>query len=136
MTIGDTIPTMRWEPTQAQLFAFSAATWNTHRIHYDSSYARAIERHPDVVVQSHLHACALCQAVKRWQPEARLERLGWQNRGIAIPGDRLTVSGRVTGVESVADALHVSVALEERNQREELCVTGWATVAVREGVGP
>jgi hydroxyacyl-ACP dehydratase HTD2-like protein with hotdog domain len=125
--LGDAIPELTRSPTVVQLFAFSAATWNQHRIHYDAEYARS-EGYPDVLVQSHLHACFLAQAVRQaWGPTARLERLGWQNRAAAVPGDVLTVSGRVAEVEGD----RVKLELEEHNQRGELCVRGWATVVTR-----
>jgi hydroxyacyl-ACP dehydratase HTD2-like protein with hotdog domain len=129
--VGDPIDELVREPTEAQLFAFSAVTWNTHRIHYDREYARVGEGYPDVLVQSHLHACFLGQAVTNaFRPSARIARLGWQNRGLAVPGDRLTVSGQVAGVRREADGVHVELALEERNQRGELCVKGWATAVL------
>jgi hydroxyacyl-ACP dehydratase HTD2-like protein with hotdog domain len=133
--LGDAIGELVREPTAAQLFQFSAATWNTHRIHYDRAFALE-EGHPDVLVQSHLHACFLAQAVvSTWGPAARLQRIGWQNRGLAIPGDRLTVSGRVVGVERAGDELRADLELQEHNQRGELCVKGWATVVLPRG-GP
>jgi hydroxyacyl-ACP dehydratase HTD2-like protein with hotdog domain len=124
--VGDEIPELSRTPTPVQLFAFSAATWNTHRIHYDPEWAR-VEGYPDVIVQAHLHACFLSQAVKNAFGEgARLERLGWQNRTAAVAGDELTVTGRVTAVRDG----RVELELEERNQRDEVCVKGWATVVV------
>lgn len=128
--VGDAIPQLVRTPTTVQLFAFSAATWNTHRIHYDAEYARA-EGYPDVLVQSHLHACFLAQAVRHaFGSGARVRRLGWQNRGPAVPGDELTISGRVTGVDRLEMRLELELELEERNQRDELCVRGWATVVL------
>jgi hydroxyacyl-ACP dehydratase HTD2-like protein with hotdog domain len=129
--VGDQIPELVRVPTAVQLFAFSAATSNAHRIHYDAAYARS-EGYPDVLVQSHLHACFLAQALRQaWGPGAQLMRLRWQNRAPAVPGDRLTISGRVTEVDRDDHAeLRVELELEERNQRDELCVQGWATVVL------
>jgi hydroxyacyl-ACP dehydratase HTD2-like protein with hotdog domain len=124
--VGEVLPELVRSPTRVQLFEFSAATWNAHRIHYDAAYARR-EGYPDVLVQSHLHACFLAQAVRQaWVGRVRLERLGWENRRPAVPGDELTVSGRVAAV----DGSRVELELAERNQRDELCVRGWATVVL------
>jgi hydroxyacyl-ACP dehydratase HTD2-like protein with hotdog domain len=124
--VGDVIPELVRSPTTVQLFEFSAATWNAHRIHYDAAYA-CTEGYPDVLVQSQLHACFLAQAVRQgWVGRARLERLGWENRRPAVPGDELTISGRVAAV----DGARVELELEERNQRDEVCVKGWATVVL------
>jgi hydroxyacyl-ACP dehydratase HTD2-like protein with hotdog domain len=130
IAVGDRIPELVRAPTNVQLFAFSAATGNAHRIHYDAAYART-EGYADVLVQSHLHACFLAQAIKRaWGDAARLRRLGWQNRGPAVPGDELTVTGAVTEVQVQPSARQVVLSLEEHNQRGELCVRGWATVVL------
>ena len=57
-------------------------------------------------------------------PRARVTRFRWQNRGIAIAGDELTCSGTVAKAEDGA----VECELEERNQKGELCASGWARV--------
>jgi hydroxyacyl-ACP dehydratase HTD2-like protein with hotdog domain len=130
--VGDRIPELVRTPTHVQLFAFSAATGNAHRIHYDAAYART-EGYADVLVQSHLHACFLAQAIKRaWGDSARLRRLGWQNRGAAVPGDELTVTGEVTEVLAEPPGCRVVLSLAEHNQRGELCVRGWATVVTED----
>jgi len=132
---GEPLTPLVRSPTAVQLFAFSAVTWNSHRIHYDADYARNEEGYPDVLVQSHLHACFLGQAaLEPWGPGARLAQLGWQNRGIAVPGDTLTITGTVvsTTAEPGGDT-RLELTLEERNQRDELCVQGWATVLLPAG---
>ena len=62
MTVAETIGPLVRTPDRLQLFAFSAATWNTHRIHTDPGYAASEEGYPDVLVQSHLHAAFIMSA--------------------------------------------------------------------------
>ncbi len=132
--VGDPLPTLSVAPTSLQLFAFSAATWNTHLIHYDAEYARTREGYPDVLVQSPLFACFLSQAIRAaYGPEPVIARLGWQNRGTAVPGDQLTVTGEVTEVTPGPDGTEIGLSLEEHNQRGELCIRGWATVRFGDG---
>ncbi len=126
----ETIPPLVKQPTATQLFLFSAATWNAHRIHYDRPYA-ATEGYPDVIVQAHLHASFVAEAVMRVVgARGRLIRLGWQNRGIAVPGDTLVCRGRATGATKADHGIRIDYELEERNQRDESCLTAWATVLV------
>ena len=132
--VSDQLPTLSVAPTSLQLFAFSAATWNTHLIHYDADYARTREGYPDVLVQSPLYACFLSQAIRAaYGPGPVIAGLGWQNRGTAVPGDQLTVTGQVTEVTPGRDGTEVRLTLEERNQRDELCIRGWATVRFESG---
>lgn len=49
-----------WIPNTVELFRFSAATFNAHRIHYDLPYARQEEGYPALVVQGPLVAAKLC----------------------------------------------------------------------------
>ena len=48
-----------WTPTRVDLFRFSAATFNSHRIHYDGAYAVDVEGHPDLVVHGPMTAARL-----------------------------------------------------------------------------
>lgn len=135
VSVGAELPLLVKVPTTVQLFRYSAVTWNAHRIHYEQAYAES-EGHPGVLVQAHLHGAFLLQSIMAWMgPRARIVSFGWSNRGRAIPGDTLTCSGRVTD-KRVCDGRHiVELALEERNQRGELCAPAKASVALptREG---
>jgi hydroxyacyl-ACP dehydratase HTD2-like protein with hotdog domain len=125
MSVVEAIGPFVRRPDRLQLFAFSAATWNTHRIHTDPGYA-AQEGYPDVLVQSHLHACFLMGALRQAVgPEGgRVVRFGWQNRQFAVPGDELTCEGRKVG----QDGALVDYELQERNGEGAVCVTATATV--------
>ncbi len=122
--LSDVLPTLEVEPTVISLFRFSAVTWNPHRIHYDREYA-AFEGYDDVLVQGHLHGSWLLTAVRSWIGDrGRVERFSWQNRGIAVPGDRLLVQGRVTAVNGDV----IEIELTELNQHGRLCTPGRATI--------
>lgn len=134
LNVDDEIPVLRKKPTNVQLFRFSAVTWNAHRVHYDKDYA-AREGYRDVLVQAHLHGCFLAELVTRWMgPAGTLEGFGWQNRGAAYPGDELVCTGRIREVRR--DDERVELELEERNQDDELCAPGWATVHLPRRQGP
>ncbi|MBI4538631.1 MAG: acyl dehydratase [Gemmatimonadetes bacterium] len=130
MEEGMEIPPLTKRPTNLQLFRFSAVTWNAHRIHYDAAYARE-EGYPDVLVQAHLHGAFLIQMLQSWiGPRGRLLRFGWQNRALAVPGDVLTCTGRVTKKYDQGQWGYLECVVQERNQRGELCAPGTALVAL------
>jgi 3-methylfumaryl-CoA hydratase len=52
-------------PDIAQLFRFSALTFNAHRIHYDRDYARDVEAYPGLVVQGPYTAMLLMDLALR-----------------------------------------------------------------------
>lgn len=51
----------RVTPSGPLLFRYSAMTFNGHRIHYDTPYARNVEGYPGLVVHGPMQATLLCQ---------------------------------------------------------------------------
>ena len=54
-----------WEPDEVNLFRFSAATFNGHRIHYDLPYARGVEGYPSLVIHGPFTAAKLALLASR-----------------------------------------------------------------------
>lgn len=50
---------------EVTLFRFSAATWNSHRIHFDRRYATGVEGYPGLVVHGPLLATCLTEDAER-----------------------------------------------------------------------
>ena len=106
--IGDELPKMKKQASEAELFLYSAASFNPHRIHYDRAYAN-FEGHDDLVVHGPLQGSWLTQFVTDWAgPRARLLSIEWQNRASAFVGDDLIFAGTVTAI----DQANTSVELE------------------------
>lgn len=130
ITVGMAVTPWQVRPTAVQLFRFSAVTWNAHRIHYDREYAET-EGYPDVLVQSHLHGCFLARAALDWAGEgASLREFRWENRGIAVPGDVLTVTGKVTAIDVQEGESVIELSLEEHTQDGTLCAPARAVLAL------
>jgi len=130
--LGVVLPPADHETSTVQVFRYSAATWNTHRIHYDKDYALA-EGYPGVLVQSHLHGAFLTKyCTDLAGEEGRLLELGLRVRRFAVAGEVLTVTARVASVES-AGAGRAEVALElteTRGSDGETCATGTARIEI------
>jgi hydroxyacyl-ACP dehydratase HTD2-like protein with hotdog domain len=127
---GYAIPPLIVTVTEIQMFFFSAATYNDHRIHYDKDWARDVEGYDNVVVQGPLQAALLTRALTDWiGGDGRLVALSVQNRAIAYPGQELIFSGVVTGKRSTdSDAL---VDLDIYCRRgDDLLMPGSGTVAL------
>jgi hydroxyacyl-ACP dehydratase HTD2-like protein with hotdog domain len=98
VNVGDAIPVLTVTVDETQMFFFSAATYNGHRIHYDKAWARHTEGYDDVLVQGPLQAALLSRALTDWVGGAgRLVAFSVQNRAIAYPGQALTFGGVITG---------------------------------------
>jgi acyl dehydratase len=132
LAVGALLPPSANATSAVQVFRFSAATWNTHRIHYDRGYAIA-EGYPDVLVQSHLHGAFLTRYCTDWAGEqGRLLELGLRVRRFAVAGETLTVVGVVSSVERLRDArAAISLELTEtRGSDGETCATGTARIEI------
>ena len=73
------------------LFAFSAATSNSHRIHYDQAYARDVEGYPGLVVHGPLIALMLLEAM----PARPISRFSFRALKPAFAGETITAQGRL-----------------------------------------
>jgi acyl dehydratase len=98
VSVGDAIPTLAVTVDETQMFFFSAATYNGHRIHYDKTWATEVEGYPNILVHGPLQAALLARAVTDWAgPDGRLVSYAIQNRASAFPGEELRFVGTVTG---------------------------------------
>jgi hydroxyacyl-ACP dehydratase HTD2-like protein with hotdog domain len=127
---GDTLPALTVSADERQLFFFSAATYNGHRIHYDKDWARRDEGYDDVIVQGPLQAALLARAVTDWiGGRGRLVEYAVQNRAIALAGEQLTFDGSVTGKRLVDNIGMVELDIAGRRDNTVL-MPGTATVAL------
>ncbi len=127
LEIGDEIPAFSVTVDETQMFFFSAATYNGHRIHYDKDWARDTEGYDNVLVQGPLQAALLSRALTDWIGGAgRLVAFSVQNRAIAYPGQQLTFGGVVTGKRE-AGLVDLDIYCK---RGDEVLMPGTATVAL------
>ena len=128
--VGQTVLPVHRSADAVELFRFSAATWNAHRIHFDPEFARS-EGLPGSVVQAHLHGAWLAQVARTVAgPGARLQRLAWSNRAPVAAGEMVTVNAIVAAVDETDGVPSVTMDLVESNAAGAKCVTGSATVVL------
>lgn len=132
---GDELTPLSVTVDETQMFFFSAATYNGHRIHYDKQWAREVEGYDDVLVQGPLQAALLARAITDWiGGRGRLVEYSVQNRGVAFPGQPLTFGGTVTAKRTDGARALVDLDIEGRRGTDVL-MPGTATVELprREG---
>ena len=126
VTVGDQLPVMTKNASRVQLFLYSAASFNPHRIHYDRDYA-AVEGHPDVLVHGPLQGSWLTQFLTDWiGPLGRLQSVTWQNRASAFPEQDLEFHGRVIAVDRATGTVELEVW--EQTADGQVLMPGTATV--------
>jgi hydroxyacyl-ACP dehydratase HTD2-like protein with hotdog domain len=131
VVIGERITELVLVATHAQLFFFSAATYNGHRVHYDRSWAVDVEGYRDVLVQGPLQTALLARAVTDWAgPQGRLLSFRVQNRSSAFPGDELRFGGAVQDKRLDGGIGVVELSVRAEKGDGELLMPGTATVAL------
>jgi hydroxyacyl-ACP dehydratase HTD2-like protein with hotdog domain len=127
---GDEMPALTVTVDETQMFFFSAATYNGHRIHYDKRWATDVEGYENVLVQGPLQAALLARAVTDWIGGAgRLVAYSVQNRAVAYPDETLTFGGVVTATRVVAETGLVDLEISGR-RGDTVLMPGTATVCL------
>lgn len=109
VSVGDTLPVMPKSASEAQLFLYSAASFNPHRIHYDRAYAE-FEGHADLLVHGPLQGSWLTKFLTDWAgPRGRLVNVNWQNRASAYPNQQVEFHGTVTAVDPETGEVEIDV---------------------------
>lgn len=127
--VGQEIPKLVVTVDPVQMFYFSAATYNGHRIHYDRKWTTEVEGYPDIVVQGPLQAALLARAVTDWIGGAGwLVRYAVQNRGSAFAGEELHFAGAVTGKREEDGRCLVDLEIRGTKADGQVLMPGTATV--------
>jgi hydroxyacyl-ACP dehydratase HTD2-like protein with hotdog domain len=128
---GDSIPEQSTVVDPRQMFFFSAATYNGHRIHYDHAWATDVEGHPDVLVQGPLQAALMTKTITDWiGPGGRLVRISLQNRSSAFPGEALRFAGRIVARREANGLGLVDLEIRGLKGSDDVLMPGTATVCL------
>ena len=102
---GDPVPAARqgpanphwsraWVPDEVMLFRYSALTFNSHRIHYDTPYVTGTEGYAGLVVHGPLQATLLLDlAHAHAAPGLRLSRFEYRALAPTFGGLTLSING-------------------------------------------
>jgi 3-methylfumaryl-CoA hydratase len=124
---GASLPERRHTPTNVSLFLYNAAIWNPHRIHYDETYTRNVEKHPAIVVDGPLQGDWLTQTVLNWIGEdGVLVEFEYSNRRASYLGETLISGGKIESVN--AQTREVELSLFVRVDGGEITAPGRAIV--------
>ncbi len=125
---GMEMPPVTKTVSTTQMFLYSAVTRNAHRIHYEEKFAHA-EGLPAVLVQGPLQGAQLSAYVTDWMgPQGFLKRFSYANRGMALPGQALTLKGRVSRKYESDGRLAVDLEIWEESANGDMLVPANATV--------
>jgi acyl dehydratase len=91
------------------MIMYSAATWDWHRMHYDTTFAAESGLPGPVVDGQMLGALLAKQVIDTFGPKAFLRKMGFRFRSMVFAGETIRCVGEVTAVSSGKDGTVVTV---------------------------
>jgi acyl dehydratase len=99
LRVGDRLADLARQLDLTDLVAYGAATWDWHRLHYDTAFARRAGM-PGPVVDGQLFGALLAeQALRATGPESRVTRLRFRNRAPVVAGSMVRCQAVVAEVD-------------------------------------
>jgi acyl dehydratase len=130
LAAGDEMPTATVGPmTRTDFVRYAGAGGDFHPLHHDEVYAREAGL-PGVFGMGMLHAGILGNHLARWVGPENIVRFAIRFTGQVWPGDVLTITGRVEGVEETDGVRTAELALAVTRQTGDPAITGTATARV------
>ena len=96
---GQVLPDRSRIFTEVDLMAYGAATWDWHRLHYDSSYATS-NGLQGLPIDGQLFGAVFAREVMDWAgPKAFIQKMVLKMKSMAFAGDHLIVKGAICGID-------------------------------------
>ncbi|MBV1914440.1 MAG: hypothetical protein KUG72_03585 [Pseudomonadales bacterium] len=125
---GQEIPAKSIAISAAQLFQVSAATCNTHRIHFDTLWAQH-EGYEERVIHGPVQGEILVQTIESWiGTDGWLRKINFSNRRYAVVDENLTGKGKVTRLFQDNGQSFAELEVWVEKDSGEVTVPGTATV--------
>lgn len=93
MKTGDKLPDLERAISLTDMVAYAGATWDWHRLHYDSSYLEVAGLPAAVVDGQMLGALMAEQLLDSLGPKAFITNLSFRFRSMVYAGDTVRVEG-------------------------------------------
>ena len=99
MKVGDRLPVLEKTFTTVDLFAYGAATWDWHRMHYDAELARS-KGFAAPVIDGQMYGALFARVAMSWAgPRAFITNMSLRMKSMAFAGDSLRAEGSVTEID-------------------------------------
>jgi len=116
--LRDEIPAREYAYSTLELFLFSAATWNPHRVHYDQDYMRDVLHEPGLLVHGPLQAAHMFQLLREVVADGVTVRaLEYRHQAVLRAGEPVRISGRVVSAAGTAATVEMWVESLRSGQR-------------------
>jgi acyl dehydratase len=111
---GEAVPVLERTIELDDMVAYAGATWDWHRLHYDTEFARARGLKAPVVDGQMLGALMAEHALDRLGPGAFITKIGFRLRSMVVAGETVRVEGEVSEADAGSVTLAQRVLVGER----------------------
>lgn len=105
--VGQELPAFDRVLDQARLVMYAGATWDWHRLHYDTGYVQERKLAAPLVDGQMLGALFAEQVYRHFDPRARIASMKLRFRSMVYVGERVEITGAVISVEDGDDCRKV-----------------------------
>lgn len=115
IAVGAETPPLERTIGLTDMVAYAGATWDWHKLHYDTAYA-AEKALPGPIVDGQVYGALLVEMLQDWLgPQSFVHRLDFSFRNLVFAGETLRCAGRVTevGTDRITVEMTVVVVAED-----------------------
>lgn len=113
---GGSLVSATFVPNEIELFMFCAATWNTHRIHYDRRFAQA-SGFRELVVPGPLQTARLAQMIDEFagRYDGHLTTMSVRHHATLYCNEPAHLTAHLTGVRESESEIAIDVSVQVTN---------------------
>ena len=138
IAVGDTVPPLERRIGLTDMVAYAGATWDWHKLHYDTAYATE-KKLPGPIVDGQVYGALLVEQLQDWLgPQSFVHQLSFTFRNLVFAGETLRCRGEVTevGEDRITVALSVVVLAEDGSEERVAAAPASALVLLGRPDGP
>lgn len=118
LAVGDRVPPLERTIRLVDMVAYAGATWDFHRLHYDTDYV-AEKQLPGPIVDGQVYGALLVEMLQDWLgPQSFVRTLDFTFRNLVFAGETLRCSGEVTAVADGRVDVRMSVSVVDEDGAE------------------
>lgn len=126
--VGERLPTIARELDQARMVMYAGATWDWHRLHYDTEYV-AERKLPAPLVDGQMLGALFAEQVHRhFEPRARIVGMKLRFRSMVFAGESVDITGEIVSVEEGPDGGRTVVCRQSARVGSRTCSTCVSTI--------
>lgn len=138
ISVGDAVPPLERTIRLTDMVAYAGATWDWHKLHYDTEYVRA-KQLPGPILDGQVYGALLVEQLQDWLgPQSFVRELEFTFRNLVFAGETLRCQGTVTEVteDRLAAELTVVVVAEDGTDARVAAAPCRAVVLLGRADGP